>query len=279
MNWIDLDWLVVVPTLVGAFVLGAVIGSFACCQAWRLRLKEQGKPVKNQRSICLNCKEQLKWYENIPIVSWIMQRGRCRKCRAKIGGAEILSEIGLGLTFVALTLDACVGGLLANESSATIWALLSLVLLLTLATLHLVLLIYDAKWGRLPNRLLLEAVGVALIYALCQIFQDTTTLWPTVGAVGLLAGVYYLLYFGSHEKLVGSGDWLLALSIALVLGHWWLAIVELFLANALALFWNLPKIFKKGRKKQVYFGPFLIIAGLVIFLLRTWLLGLVAGLL
>ena len=86
------------------FILGACFGSFLCCQARRLRLKEGKKPKSKKlpaRSICLSCGYQLKWYDNLPIFSWLLLRGKCRKCRQKIGILEVLSELGLALAFLA----------------------------------------------------------------------------------------------------------------------------------------------------------------------------------
>ena len=66
------------------FMLGAILGSFACCQAYRMRYKEEEKKI-GKRSECLFCGHKLAWFELIPIVSWLLQRGRCRKCKKKIG--------------------------------------------------------------------------------------------------------------------------------------------------------------------------------------------------
>ena len=76
-------------------VLGAAFGSFACCQAWRIY-----KHDKSALSHCMKCDYKLKWYDNIPVLSWLMLGGKCRKCRKPIGAAEILSELGLAAAFV-----------------------------------------------------------------------------------------------------------------------------------------------------------------------------------
>ncbi len=90
---------------------------------------------------------------------------------------------------------------------------------------------------------------------------------------GILAGTYYLLYVFSHEKLVGGGDWILCLAVALILGNWWLALVELFLAN---LFASLAAVVGRAlgqkKKKQIYFGPFLVMAMVTILLFQEFLL-------
>ncbi|MBR3220508.1 prepilin peptidase [Candidatus Saccharibacteria bacterium] len=255
-------------TLIILFIFGAALGSFACCQAWRLHLKEQGKRL-GQRSVCLHCKYKLKWYDNIPIFSWLLLKGKCRKCKNPIGKAEILSELSLATAFTLVGLE-----FFANSTFATISIIQAILLLITLVNFW-ILLVYDAKWGRLPTIILALANVTALIYAALSLSQAPDflpALINMVGAVGLLAGIYFLLYFFSKEQMVGGGDWLVCLAIALILGHWWLAILELFLANLLASVATLPAFIKKGRKK-LYFGPFLIIGFVVIYLLRTWLMS------
>ena len=88
---------------------------------------------------------------------------------------------------------------------------------------------------------------------------------------GLLAGIYYFLYFFSKEKAVGGGDWILCISIAIFLGRWELVIIELFLSNLSASFAAIPQTLKKD-KKTIPIGPFLIISMLIILLASDYLL-------
>ena len=77
------------------FILGAVFGSFACCQAWRWHYKVHSKKDLGQWSVCLHCHKRIKWYDNIPIISWLVLRGKCRNCGKKIGVGDFLSEVSL----------------------------------------------------------------------------------------------------------------------------------------------------------------------------------------
>lgn len=246
-------------------IMGAIFGSFAACQAWRMRYKELGKKNPGKFSVCLACGEKLKWYDNIPIVSWLVLRGRCRKCHEKIGLMEILSEVGLAVVFVLLGIKFVHNGMLVME-------IMKLIMLLVTICGMWFLLLYDAKWGELPGKILWLVVILAAIYAVL----NQAVWWQTLMAIGILAGTYYLLYMFSHEKLVGSGDWILCLAVALVLGNWWLALLELFLSNLLASLMALPRFFKKHdgkiRKTQVHFGPFLVVAMVIILVLERFLL-------
>ncbi len=92
------------------------------------------------------------------------------------------------------------------------------------------------------------------------------SLLSLLGSVAILAGVYYLLYVLSKERLVGGGDWLLCLAIGLLLRDWKLALVELFFANFLGSLVMLPR-----GKKKIAFGPFLVVGFVIVFTLKDWL--------
>ena len=243
------------------------MGSFACCQAWRIYYKNK-KQKLGSRSICLSCKYRLAWYDNIPLFSWLVLRGHCRKCRKPIGKAEFFSELGLGIIFALVALNFFM------SSSFTVAEIAQFSVLLTILVSFWILLVYDAKWQRLPVNIIYFSILGALIYAGITVIQ-ASAVWSTMlnilGSVGLLSGTYFLIYLVSKESMVGGGDWLLCLSIALVLGHWWLAIIELFVANLLASIASLPAFVKKGQKKLAL-GPFLILAFVVVYLFRSWLM-------
>ena len=237
---------------IGAFLFGSIFGSFACCQAWRIHEKSEGKKL-GSRSVCINCGEKLKWFDNIPIISWLLLRGKCRNCKAKIGYAEILSELGLGLVFLAI---AWKFGLAINTA-----------ILAVAFIIYWIVLVYDAKWGELPVLLMLVEIPLAVAFQ----FLNGGDLIKTAVGTGLLTGIYYLIYFFSKEKAVGGGDWILCISISIFLGHWCLAIIELFLSNFAATIFSAPQALRK-EKKPIPFGPFLILSMLVILLASDYLL-------
>ncbi len=73
-----------------AFIIGACIGSFINVVAYRLPRNES---VITPRSHCRYCKYKLKWYENIPLISWIILRGKCRACKNTISGSYFVIEL------------------------------------------------------------------------------------------------------------------------------------------------------------------------------------------
>ena len=252
--------------LVLLFVLGSCFGSFLCCQARRLHLKESSKGKKksslSSRSICLHCNYQLKWYDNIPIISWLALRGKCRKCHRKIGLAELISELGMGLAFL---LPAIGAGLQFDQLFANYWDfvfyLAYLILILPLSFLA----IYDGLYGELPTRWLIVSIVIAAITAVAKLIINAN--WGNLGAdigslalaVVVLGGLYLVLHLVSRGKWVGDGDWLLGTAIALALESPWLALIALFIANLLASLVMLPT-FKKNKHKKIHLGPFLVTA-------------------
>ena len=259
--------------IVFVMLVGAAMGSFACCQAWRIRLKEKGEKDPGKRSVCMSCGKKLKWYENVPIVSWVLQGGKCRKCGARIGKAEILAEALGALAFGLITwkfVGAVPVGMVGPAEFLAEFDLARLVAVLAAMVGLLILAVYDGKWGEMPVGILIYAIVMGAVYAVLSLVRGGDWL-SLLGSVALLAGTYYLLYFFSKEKLVGGGDWLLCLAIGLILGRWELALVELFLANFLGGLVMLP-----AKKKRIAFGPFLVVAFVMIFAFSDALLATLA---
>ena len=267
---------------VGA-IIGAMMGSFACCQVRRMRRKEKGEKPLGKWSVCEKCGKRLKKRENIPVISWLVQRGKCTKCGARIGVSEILSEVGLAAIFGVLGYvfyrDFWQGSalnkiILGGEGSVSLneWLGVAIWILIAVAVVLMwMITIYDAKWGEMPTKLLVATIIVAVIVRLLMIASSgvievvvhdgfgaigasglgetlRADLLNLAGALAVLPGLYLVLYICSRGKLVGDGDWLLALAIALLLGNWWLAFFELFFSNALASIAGIGAILKDRKK-------------------------------
>lgn len=239
------------------FVLGAVFGSFLCCEARRLHYRQSSKHAKKlpTRSICMKCKKQLRWYDNIPIFSWLMLRGKCRFCHTKIGIGEFLSEIGLAVAFVCVATTINIVSATPSE-----WAAFGITIALTICLGFLA--IYDGLYGELPNFALIIAIAIAIALAIVSYWNNLSwqLLLNETLAVAVLGGVYFLLYVISKGKWVGDGDWLIGTAIAIALGTPWLALFALFIANITACLVMLPTA---RTKRQIYFGPFLVIAFII----------------
>ena len=290
--------------LVMMTTLGAIFGSFACCQAWRWRYYARGKKSPGKWSACLHCKKRIAWYDNIPVVSWLVLGGKCRYCRKKIGIADFVSEIGMAVAFLMLSWAY----LIPIMDNYTVWSqqlliveIAAFVMTLLLMVVLTILAVYDAKWGELPTVLLIVSIVMgaivcglkiaatgldlrhsaassslnSLVFMLEQngVSGDVYVIAQIVSTflgVVILAGTCFAIYKISHEKMMGGGDWLLALALALALADWWLALWTIFLANLLGDVIALPGAIQKGKSK-VYFGPFLVSAFVVVLILGNCL--------
>ncbi len=269
-------------------VFGAAFGSFAAAQVWRLRAiqlaadkkakepydhkeynrlkKLLGKNVVHDRSQCLSCGYVLKWYDLIPVVSWLSLGGKCRQCRAPIGWFELGMEVGLALFFV-LSYLWWPGGLASGL------AITHLLIWLAAGVVLAMLFAYDAKWFLLPDRLtiLLALFGVAIvILSALQSGNPIGTVLTALGAVAILSGLYAVIYVVSKGQWIGFGDVKLGVGLGLILVDWQLAAVALFLANFIGCLVVIPlmAIKKLSRSSHVPFGP-LLIAGTVL----AWFIG------
>ena len=257
------------------FILGSCLGSFLCCQARRLRLKETGKKPLGSRSVCPNCKHKLKWSENLPLISWLIQKGKCKKCGKKIGAAEILSELLTGLAFLGLSISFFQTESALITTTVTDWIIFITTLLLTLTLIFLA--IYDGLYGELPCLCLTFSAICAIIIVILKLWSFFSASgnfsWQPIldllFAVLILGGIYLFLYLISKGKWVGDGDWILGTIIALALGTPWLALIALFSANFSACLVMLPKV-RKRKNRTVYFGPFLVFAFVLTLILSNY---------
>jgi len=157
------------------------------------------------------------------------------------------------------------------------WVMVGLAILMLVG--FAILFISDARWGKLPVRYLVFCVVCAALFVIVREWGVVFAvgkwsvyaydrIWGYLGALAVLPALYYLLYKVSGERWVGSGDWLLALPMALVLGDFWLAFFCLFVANLLGCLVMVPvmKVKKKNTNMRIPFGPFLIAAFVVVFL-------------
>lgn len=251
------------------FIVGAVFGSFLCCQARRMRRREEKKPSLGKRSVCPHCKYKLKWYDNLPIISWLALRGKCRKCHRHIGYAEIVSELlcAAALALLATTIDI-------QTASTLEWVafLTNLALVLSLCFLG----IYDGLYGELPCYALVVSAVLALATIVLKQWHQvsvygfsTDIVLNPLFAAALLGGLYLILYLMSKGKWVGDGDWLLAGIVGLALGSPWYALIALFIANLSACLIMFPVVLK-SKNHKLYFGPFLVFAYIVTTVLASY---------
>ncbi len=258
---------------------GLCMGSFAGASVWRLRAnqlkqdKKDGEPVDKteytnlkkltkktlltDRSQCLHCSYELKWYDLVPLFSWIFLKGKCRKCNKKIGYFEPLIEISVALLFV---------------SSYFFWPYvlnnpidISMFILWLMSGVGLTILFaYDLKWLLLPNSVSFSVMALGFVNAILVVVvsvDKNSAIMNIIGAMAILSGLYWLLYVASKGKWIGFGDIKLGIGLALLLADWRLAFVALFAANLIGCLIVIPGMVtgKLKRDSHIPFGPLLII--------------------
>lgn len=258
------------PALLSVFFFGfgAVIGSFVNALLWRLHA---GESVAHGRSYCPHCRHTLGPVDLVPIVSYLLLRGRCRYCRKNIDVQYLLIELALGLAFLVIAVVTLpVGSTLAWTDLA------QLLLRWYLAAVLLIVFVFDFRHMlvlpsvTLPATIIAAAANVALGLP-----------WQSV-ALGCAfgAGLFWLQYVLSRGAWIGDGDIYLGLLLGAMLGFrgTLLAIFLAYIAGAIiGLFLIVTK--KLNRKSQVPFGTFLAAAAFVAMLYGDRIIDWYSGLL
>jgi len=243
------------------FILGLFVGSFLNVVILRLEKEEGG--ILAGRSHCPKCGKVLRWFELIPLVSFLIQGGRCRSCHKPISLQYPLVEFFTGLLF----------SLLYWKFGLT----LRFGFLAVISSLLVILFVSDLRTQTIPDLIAYIGIGLALVYLLSTNYSLLAT---TLLSAALAGGFFALLVYISHETWMGKGDIKLGILTGLLLGFPQV-LVALFLSFALGAFVGLILIItkKKTLKSQVPFGPFLITATFVtIFLgekILQWYLGII----
>ncbi len=223
---------------ISAGVLGAIFGSFLNVVAYRLPRHES---LLGPASHCPSCGTPVKPYDNVPILSFLLLRGRCRSCRATISPRYPLVE--------ALTGALCAGSVLAHEHASTIALSVALILIVVPAAL------IDVEHRIIPNSI--TALGAVLALALGTALDPGGE--PQRLIAGAAAGGFLLLAALAYPGGMGMGDVKLAGVMGLFLGGAVApAILIALLAGTLVGIAILAhEGVQAGRKAKVPFGPFL----------------------
>jgi leader peptidase (prepilin peptidase)/N-methyltransferase len=228
-----------------AFVIGALIGSFITVVAHRLPRKEG---FVTGRSRCPGCGAQIDARDNIPIVSWLLLRGRCRHCGEPISARYPLTEAASGLLWLATVL------ILGNDDVGELVLGLAFVTVLTAITLT------DLELRIIPNAIVGAGViaGIAIVLAF-----DLGDLGQRALAVAIGGGALLLVAL-AYPRGMGMGDVKLVAMMGIYLGRAIApALLIGFAAGALV---GVALILREGagaRKKAVPFGPFLALGGVI----------------
>jgi leader peptidase (prepilin peptidase) / N-methyltransferase len=223
------------------FAPALALGSFLNVVASRL---PAGGSLVYPGSACDGCGAEIKWYDNVPVVSFLVLRGRCRTCRTAIGWRHPAVEVVTGLLLAGCVLAF---GLTLEAAAAAVFAA---ALVVSSAT--------DLEHRIIPNRVVLPAT-VAVVAL--RLVDHPSIEWP---AAGLGAALFLFVAALAYPGGMGMGDVKLALLMGVALGR--TVPVALFLGMVAALVPSIVLFARHGmkaRKMKIPFGPFLALGGLV----------------
>jgi len=247
--------------VIGMFILGMVFGSFYNVVGYRL---PKGESIVKPASHCPNCNHKLKWYELIPVFSFIIQGGKCRKCKQKISFFysffELMCGILFALAFVIFEFNP------------------ELIIALTFISMLIIIVVSDYHYMIIPDEVLIF-FGILLFGEITFIYdfpEAFIRLGHGLFAFLTMLAIKLLGDFIFKKESMGGGDIKLMFIFGLVLSYP-MAMLSIFVASIIGL----PISFflmKKYQNHEIPFGPFLA-AGAVILLLTgvdfstllTWL--------
>jgi len=236
------------------FCLGLAVGSFLNVVIYRL---PQDRSLIRPGSRCRHCGFSLPWYDNIPLLSYMLLRGRCRRCKGRISPQYPLVELTTGLFFAANFLALGWSG--------------RFVAAVTFCSLLLAIALTDARTYLIPDEL---SIGGTVLGILISFFKDTIP-FPEAVIGSVFAGGFFFVIGWAGSKLfqkeaLGGGDVKMMAMIGAFVG-WQGALLTIFLGSLLGTLVFGPISFKT--KRLVPYGLFLALGGLLAFYLGPTLLG------
>ena len=241
------------------FILGLVMGSFSACMGYRIPNKIS---TYKKRSFCPKCKKQLKWYMNIPIISYLFLKGKCAYCKEKISLVYPIVEITSAFLYL-LAFEVYI-----NSNDPNIYAFL---VAITLSTAFLITTVSDFIYYYISDRVVL--ISLIIIIALKYFFIGfDATLSSIIYAAALFALMIFIKFCGDRifkKESLGGGDIKLMGLIGATLGFV-PSLICLFISSIMGLIFSL---FAHSDDKShiIPFGPFLLISAIVCFYFSNYI--------
>lgn len=247
-------------TVVLAAVLGLLLGSFLNVVVYRVPI---GKSIVSPPSACPHCDTEIKPWDNIPVLSWILLRGKCRNCAAPISARYPLVELATSVSFALVALGFAPACFAATTSAGAVAAVLVMISFLYLAAITIALALIDLDVHKLPNVIVVPAYGVSgALFTAASILSGNYG--PLLASAIAMAGLFaiYLAMALVYPGGMGLGDVKLAGVLGIYLGWagWGAVAVGSFGAFLLAGIFSIVLLATKraGRKSGIPFGPWML---------------------
>ena len=251
--------MITVPAL-ALGIFGSLIGSFLNVVVYRV---PAGLSIVSPPSACPRCGKPIKGYDNIPLLSWLVLRGKCRNCSEPISARYPLVELGTGLAFAAVAVWFALTRWQATDSAHLSASILELVAFLYLAAISVTLTLIDLDTHKLPNSIVLPSylVGGVLLGAASVITHDWVQLVTMLAGAAALFVLYFAIALISPRGM-GFGDVKLAGVLGLYLAHLGIAqlVVGAFAAFLLGGLFAivLLALRRVARTSGIPFGPWML---------------------
>lgn len=244
-----------------ALVIGLCVGSFLNVVIYRLPL---GQSLVSPGSRCTKCGYQLRWYDNVPVLSWALLGGRCRQCRTAISIQYPVVEIVTGLLFVLVAWLTPVGPLLVAR--------------LILVAILVALFGIDLEHQILPNSITLPGIVIGLMFSVIAPPGWKDALLGALLGAGVLYGIAAAYYAVRREEGLGMGDVKMLAMIGAFLG-WKAVLVTLVLSSFSGALIGMALIAAQrgGMKLALPFGTFLAVGAVAAMLVGDPLIAWYAG--
>ena len=236
-----------------AFIFGSIFGSFCNVCIYRLPLS---KSIAKERSFCPSCKSPINWYDNIPLLSFVLLKSKCRTCGNKINFQYFLVELIAAVSFLSIYFIF----------GTSITALL----LLILSVFFIIIFFIDLKHYIIPNELTFPLMVIGFLKSFDPNLNKA--IFPNYinsligGLIGYLI-IWFIIFVYKkirNKEGMGLGD----AKLLAVVGFWfgWLSIpFTIFISSLVALIFVIPSVLNKSRNmtSQIPFGPYIIIGSIV----------------
>jgi prepilin signal peptidase PulO-like enzyme (type II secretory pathway) len=257
-------------------LLGLLVGSFLNVVILRFGT---GLPISKGRSMCPSCGKTLRWYELVPVFSFIFQRGKCTECSSPISWQYPIVELDTAVLFACVTIrQYALYPVYSSFSHGLLFSALFVVYYWIIVSLLVVIAVYDFRHKIIPNKLvytfiLLSLAKLALFFYCLKVNPFAFPYIYDVLAPFILFLPFWFLWKVSDGRWIGFGDGKLAFGIgallgfiggisAIILGFW---IGAAFCLIALALQQLLPRMTAKlAWGSEVPLAPFLIIGAFIV---------------
>lgn len=237
------------------FLYGIVIGSFLNVCIYRI---PRGESIARERSHCMSCGYQLKWFDLIPLFSWLALRGKCRKCKAPISPQYPIIE---GVNGALYVLIFAVNGIS-----------LSSILYCLMASALLALSVIDFRTYEIP----LGFNVFLAILGLVQLIADVENCFDYIIGFFAVSTALWILLLVSRGRAIGGGDVKLMAAAGLLLG-WKLILLAFFIGCILGSVIHLTRMKVSHAEHVLALGPYLSLGILISALwgntFLSWYLG------